>query len=201
MGDTPGDRSTRDTLAERRGLTGDVYPPAEDSRLLGEAAQTHARGGVLDLGTGSGWIAAKLQPEPGVAWVIGSDINPHACRAAHARGVATVRADLLDPFHAGTFDTIVFNPPYLPALPETEFDDWMETALSGGERGREVVTRFLDDLDRVLAPSGRALILVSSLTGPDAVLETARTEGFGTERLRRESYPYEVLSVYMLRRE
>lgn len=195
------DRSTRDQLAERRGLTEEVYPPSEDTRLLSEAARTYASGVVLDVGTGSGWIAAKLQAAPDVVWVIGSDINPHACRTAYNRGVETVRADLLQPFRGEVFDTVVFNPPYLPAVQGAEFDDWMETALSGGDTGRELITGFLRDLDRVLAREGRALILVSSVTGPAAVLETARAEGFEADRLRRESYPYEALSVFRLRRE
>ncbi len=191
--------SGRDDLAARRGLAEEVYPPSEDSALLAEVARDHARGLVLDLGTGSGWVAERVSSFPAVSRVIGSDLNPHACRAARTRGVEPVRADLLAPFRGDTFDTVLFNPPYLPTVPEMEQDDWMEQALSGGRTGRETIEPFLSDLPRVLSPEGMGLLLVSSLTGLDAVTEHATSQGLYSDILRQDSYPYETLSVLGLR--
>jgi len=157
-------------LAERRGLDdAAVYQPAEDSGLLAEAALVEAKGRVLEVGTGSGWVAAQIADEHDRD-VIGSDLNPHAARQARDRGVEAVVADLLSPFQPEAFDTVCFNPPYLPTDPDNEWDDWMEHALSGGESGRELIEPFLDDVGRVLAPDGVVLLLVSSLTGYDEVL-------------------------------
>ena len=189
----------RPQLADQRDIE-TVYQPAEDSRLLAETVLPYVEDDhrVLDAGTGSGYIARKLIEETG-ATVVGSDLNPHACRQARDGGVPTVRANLLDPFREGSLDVVVFNPPYLPTDPEREWDDWMEEALSGGETGRDVIEPFLSDLRRVLAPHGHGFVLVSSLTGVDAVRDHARANGLTTMAAASESHPFEELVVLHLR--
>jgi release factor glutamine methyltransferase len=188
-------------LAARRGVDDAVvYQPAEDSGLLAEAAIEAARGRVLEVGTGSGWVAARIAAERGLD-VVGSDLNPHAARQARERGVEAVVADLLSPFRADAFDAVCFNPPYLPTDPDNEWDDWMEHALSGGESGRELIEPFLADVGRVLAPGGVVLLLVSSLTGYDEVLALVDEAGFAAEPVVEESFPFETLTVLALRRE
>ena len=198
MGDEdPAD--SKASLAERRGVETAVYQPAEDSALLASVAVDAVAPDwrVLEVGTGSGWVAESVAAETG-AEVVASDVNPHACRQARARGLPTVRASLVDPFRDGTFDAVLFNPPYLPTDPENEWGDWMEAALSGGESGREIIEPFLDAVGRVVAPDGVVFLLVSSLTGFDAVVERAEAAGFDVETVRRESYPFETLSVVRL---
>ncbi|MCU4742137.1 HemK2/MTQ2 family protein methyltransferase [Natronoglomus mannanivorans] len=186
-------------LADKRGLETDVYQPAEDSHLLATTASERIDDGdfVLEVGTGSGYVAETIADETG-ARAIGSDLNPHACERARDRGLEAVRADLLTPFAASTFDAVVFNPPYLPTDPDNEWDDWMEHALSGGESGREVIDRFLTDVGRVLSPDGVVLLLVSSLTGVEEVVERAGEEGFSAVAVADESFPYETLTVLEL---
>jgi release factor glutamine methyltransferase len=192
-------------LAERRGVETRVYGPAEDSELLLDAAREAVEGShrVLEVGTGSGYVAVELAAATG-ARVTASDLNPHACRAARERageaGVAlpVVRGDLTDPFRDGAFDRVLFNPPYLPRDPDAERDDPMEYALTGGEDGRAVIEPFLDDVGRVLAPGGRVLLVVSSLTGVGAVAAYAADRGLAARTVREESYPFERLAVLAL---
>lgn len=193
-------------LAERRDVETAVYQPAEDSRLLADAAvgQVDADDLVVEVGTGSGYVAERIADETGVR-VVGTDLNPHACRQARERGVEAVRADLLAPIRDGAVDVVLFNPPYLPTDPAAEWDDWMETALSGGESGLAVVEPFLREVGRVLAPDGVVLLLVSSLTGAGgdpsgvaAAAELASEAGFSAVALRDESFPFETLTVLKL---
>jgi release factor glutamine methyltransferase len=186
-------------LADRRGIERDVYQPAEDSALLADVATSIVDPDdvVLDVGTGSGFVAERIAEETG-ARVVGSDLNPHACRRARKRGVPVVRGDLIQPFVDGAFDVVTFNPPYLPTEPETEWDDWMEVALSGGETGLAVVEPFLASVRRVLAPDGVVLLLASSLAGVETVVELAAAEGFSGVALRDDSYPFETLTVLKL---
>jgi release factor glutamine methyltransferase len=183
------------TPSDRREMP-TVYEPAEDSRLLAETAADEFDAGesVLEVGVGSGYVAAAVRDETG-ARVVGSDINPDACEAARDAGVAAVRANLLDPFADGRFDAVLFNPPYLPTPPDREWDDPLEHALSGGEDGRRLVRPFLRDVGRVLRPTGRAYLLVSSLTGLEAVDDLAREAGLATRELADESFPFERLVV------
>nr|WP_089766184.1 HemK2/MTQ2 family protein methyltransferase [Halobellus clavatus] len=199
-------------LAERRGMETRVYQPAEDSGLLASAVLERGRGRLLEVGTGSGWVAARAAREADdVSEVVASDLSPHACRAARERAregpdadeagrtpttaFEVVRGSLVEPFAAETFDTVAFNPPYLPTDPDNEWDDWMERALSGGESGRELVDPFLDTVARVLTADGLVLLLVSSLTGYDEVLSYAANCGFDHEVVVEESYPFETLTV------
>jgi release factor glutamine methyltransferase len=196
-------------LAERRGMNISVYQPAEDSGLLAQAAIDRARGRVLEVGTGSGWVAAQIAEQTD-SNVVASDVNPHACRQATERsetlrtaghrGFDVVRGNLVEPFQDGVFDTVAFNPPYLPEHPEgTPQDDWMEQALTGGEDGRAVIDPFLDSVGRVLRPDGEVLLLVSSLSGYDEVLARAEANGFDHEVAVQESYPFETLTVLALK--
>ncbi|PSP41603.1 methyltransferase [Halobacteriales archaeon QH_10_70_21] len=189
------------TPSDRREMP-TVYEPAEDSRLLAETAADELDAGesVLEVGVGSGYVAAAVRDETG-ARVVGSDINPDACEAARDAGVAAVRANLLDPFADGRFDAVLFNPPYLPTPPDREWDDPLEHALSGGEDGRRLVRPFLRDVGRVLRPTGRAYLLVSSLTGLEAVDDLAREAGLATRELADESFPFERLVVLEITRD
>jgi release factor glutamine methyltransferase len=149
-----------------------VYPIEEDTVLLCDTAlaEVGPDDRVLEVGTGSGHIAASLAAS--AASVVALDINPHAARAARALGVEVVRCDLFAAVR-GPFDLVLFNPPYLPTAPDERLDDWLEYALDGGAGGRETIARFIAGVETVLAPGGRALLLVSSLTGPGEVLGLA----------------------------
>ncbi len=186
-------------LADRRGIETEVYEPAEDSQLLLDATRPAIEDGdrVLEVGAGSGYVASELETDTNTT-VIGSDINPHACRTARERGVESVRANLVGPFRDAVFDAVLFNPPYLPRVEAAERDDWMEDALTGGETGREIIEPFIETVGRVLVPGGRVWLIVSTLTGVAEVEAMARDAGFGVETVREESFPFERLLVLKL---
>lgn len=188
----------RTSLAERRGFDAHVYEAAEDSALLGGSVvdEVESTALVLDVGTGSGFIAGKITEVTG-ARVIGSEINPFACRRAQANGVEVVRADLTAPFQSGTFDVVTFNPPYLPTQ-ESEWGDWFDVATTGGPSGQGTINRFLDAVGRVLTPRGVVYLLVSTVTGIDSVVEYAGNRGFSATVIDEASYPGEALVVLKL---
>jgi release factor glutamine methyltransferase len=165
------------------GNSAQVYQPSEDTRLLLVVAQKELRPGdrVLEVGTGSGYIAAGLARETDV---VATDINPYAVAAARRKGVPAIRADLFAGIR-GPFDLVIFNPPYLPTREEERIDDWLEYALDGGKTGREVIERFAEDVHRVLAPAARILIIVSSLTGVNEVCSLFRKNGYRVEIVSR----------------
>lgn len=176
-----------------------VYPIEEDTLLLLESARAEVRPDdrVLEVGTGSGHVAASITPL--VTSVVALDVNPHAVRAARALGLEVIRTDLLDGLR-GPFDIVLFNPPYLPTSPEDRIDDWLEFALDGGPDGRQTIERFLCGVGRVLAPSGRVLILVSSLTGPDLVAGIAEEAGLDCVEVARRSIEGEAILILRLER-
>jgi release factor glutamine methyltransferase len=171
----------------------EVYAPAEDTWLLVRAAEKECRDGerVLEIGCGSGSVSTALSHK---ARVLATDINPHAVRTARDRGVDVIRADLFNGI-CDRFDLVLFNPPYLPTLPDERMNDWIEFALDGGPDGRTVIRRFLSGVSRVLAPGGRCLLLVSSLTGIPEVCMLIEQSGFTPEVFMEELVEGENLLV------
>lgn len=126
----------------------------------------------------------------------GTDVNPEAVRRSRDRGVAAVRTHLASAVR-GEFDLVVFNPPYLPDSSDTP-DDAMAEALSGGETGVEVAAAFVDDLSRLLAPGGRALVVVSSIADVEQLETHAKEQGFDVDEAARERHFFEEISVLRL---
>ncbi len=180
-------------------ISSQVYPFEEDSRLLLAAARAECRTGdrVLEIGCGGGHISAELSR---TADVLATDISPHAVRVSRALGIEVVRADLFAGI-CGRFDLVLFNPPYLPTLPEERCDDWLEYALDGGPDGRAVIARFIEAVGTMLVPGGRFLLLVSSLTGIREVLEMMEKAGFISEIVAKTRVEGEDLVVVRGTRE
>ena len=170
-----------------------VYQPEADTYLLLDAARAELKPGdrVLEMGTGSGLIAAGLTK---LAPTVATDLNPHAALCARNAGVEVVRCNLAEAIR-GEFDLIIFNPPYLPTEPHERIDDWLEYALDGGKNGRETIEQFVSGVSRVLADGGRILLLVSSLTGTEETRELFARHGYIAEVIRRERAEDEILSV------
>ena len=176
-----------------------VYQPEADTYLLLETARNEVNPGdrILEVGTGSGLISCELAK---VSVVVATDINPHAARAAHNAGLDVVLTDLIGGIR-GPFDLVLFNPPYLPTQPEERMDDWFEYALDGGESGRVVIERFARNIGDVLAPGGRILLLISSLTGLSEVQELFASLGYSSGIATQQVVEDEVLYVLRIIRK
>ena len=176
---------------------GVVYQPAEDTYLLLKVSMAEARGSdkVLEVGCGSGLISRNLVPR--VRDVLATDINPFAVSMVKEYGIPVIRADLFRGIKA-EFDLVIFNPPYLPTSEEEKTAGWMNFALDGGESGRETIKRFFEDLGSHLTPGGRALILLSSLTGIAEVEKMAYGLGFDVSVMAIEKHFFEQLYILKL---
>lgn len=149
---------------------------------------------VLEVGTGSGFVAEAVEPH--ASHVVATDVNPHAVRMARTRGVPVVQTNLADAVR-GEFEFVLFNPPYLP---ESGDLGWMKQALSGGSTGREVIKEFLEGVDRVLSEGGVVLLVASTRTGLEEVRELTGRHGFDAEVAARDRFFFEEIVVFRLRR-
>jgi release factor glutamine methyltransferase len=144
-----------------------VLVPRPETELVVETALRVAPRArqILDVGTGSGALAAALAVECPGASVWASDVSSDALAVArlnlgrHAPRVALVRGDLLAPFRAGAFDLIVANPPYLadgevPGLAPEVRDYEPRVALVAGRDGLEALEALVSAAPEVLAPGG-----------------------------------------------
>lgn len=178
-----------------------VYEPAEDSFLLADAALKEAKPGmnILEIGTGSGFISAVLLANLKCIHLVATEINPHAARCAKANAVEVIRTDLfkgLKPRRSETFfDLILFNPPYLPTSKEEKVPGWLNYAFDGGISGRDTLDRFLYEVRDYLKPGGKILVLISSITGLDAVKEKMEKLEFAVEVMAQKKVSFEELTV------
>ncbi|AKB25492.1 putative methyltransferase [Methanosarcina sp. MTP4] len=183
------------------GETDLVYEPAEDSFLLADAALEEAEPGmrVLEVGAGSGFVSAVLRANLENVRIIATEINPHAARCAKENGVEVIRTDLfrgIEPQSPETrFDLILFNPPYLPTSEMEKVPGWLNYAFDGGTSGRETLDRFLDKVRVYLRPGGKILVLISSITGVEAVQEKMEGLGFAVDIVGRKKVSFEELVV------
>lgn len=163
-----------------------VYSPAEDSRLLLKHAYPRFRGSVLDMGTGSGYLAIEAATHPAVKHVIAVDINPESVKAvkqivlSEDISVDVRQGDLFESIGDETFDLIVFNAPYLPSDGVPEEQSW-----SGGIIGKEILVRFLSEASKYLEQNGEILVVYSDKTGI-------------SEEEFRKKYYFELLEEYPL---
>jgi len=180
--------------------TTSVYEPSEDSYLLAEAALSEIKGSerVLEVGCGSGIISAVIKANTKAA-ITGIDINPYAAACTKENGVDVIIGDLLSCIK-GKFDIIIFNPPYLQDIKEKIAGDkitknWINVALDGGDDGRRIIYRFLEEAGSRLVENGRVLMVVSSLTGIDEVSSKMRSLNYIVGEKCQERFMFEQLAV------
>lgn len=139
-----------------------VYPPSEDSLFLIECLEVVPNESVLEIGCGSGIVS--LHCANAGAQVTAGDVNIAAVELtrknakANDLDVKVVRTDVYDSV-SGTFDTIIFNLPYLPVNEDIPLAE----AWSGGEDGLGPLPRLLEGAPEHGNEGWRVVIVVSSL--------------------------------------
>ena len=175
-----------------------VYPPREDSFLLEKYVKKFASGTVLDVGTGSGIQAVAAGRKKNVRKVVAVDVDrgavAHCLRVILNKKITFFVSDMFSSVH-GKFDTIIFNPPYLP---EDEGDGPDAKALSGGKKGYELIARFLDDVGGHLKDDGQILLIFSSWTNKSVVDRLIEEHGLVSEVLETQKFFMEELYCYRL---
>ncbi|GGI93938.1 hypothetical protein GCM10010121_000370 [Streptomyces brasiliensis] len=152
-----------------------VYAPQADTRLLRRAMRREeitCRTDVLDLGTGSGVLAAEAARLG--ARVTAVDISWRAVGAAWINALLngqTVRVrhgDMAAAVPGRRFDLVVANPPYVPAPCDSPRGS--ARAWDAGRDGRLLIDRICDAAPTVLRSRGTLLIVQSHLCGIDDTL-------------------------------
>ena len=195
-------------------MKNEVYEPREDSLLLEKYVKKFARGFVLDIGTGSG-IQVKAAAEK-ADFVIGVDINQKSlefCNRFKSDKIIFLKSDLFSFFEKkritlrngffgirdvknksfNKFDTIIFNPPYLP-----DEENYKDIALDGGKKGYEIIEKFLSNAKKFLAEDGLILLIFSSFTDKEKIDRLIQENGFEAEELERIHISFEDMYCYKI---
>ncbi|MBW2968106.1 methyltransferase [Candidatus Woesearchaeota archaeon] len=181
-----------------------LYQPGEDSFLIQKEVEKHSRGRVLEIGVGTGILALTAAQLGRVKSVLGVDIKQEAidhCAAEckgkkYAKKCRFLKSDLFSKVPKSKFDTIIFNPPYLP---EQTGELWeLSTNISGGKHGYEIIEKFLADVNDYLEPNGQVLLLFSTITGKHKVEDLITGSMMSWEPLNKQSIMFEQLHVYRI---
>jgi len=172
-----------------------IYYPREDSYLLEKHVKRLAYNSVLDMGTGTGIQALAAASSKKVKKVLAVDINKEAiayCKKNAKHKKITYRvSDLFAKVPKKKFDTIIFNPPYLPQEKRKR-----DTATEGGKKGHEVIEKFIAKAVAYLKPNGNILLLFSSLTDRHMVEHLLKAKMLDFKMIDSIHYFFEELYVY-----
>jgi len=176
-----------------------IYVPREDSFLLQIEVRAFAKGMVLDMGAGSGIQAITAAASRNAHEVLAVDIDKaaveHCRKSIKNRKIRFAVSDLFSNVK-GKFDTIIFNPPYLP-------QDGYKTdkTVIGGKKGHEAIERFIGKANKHLNENGIILLLFSSLTGREKVDEIIESSALVFEKLQEKPVGLmETLYVYLIKK-
>lgn len=175
-----------------------LYTPREDSRLLEKEVSKYAFGNVLDIGTGLGIQAAAASKKKNVKSVLAVDIQKavveHCRKSVKNKKIRFAQSDLFSNVK-GRFDSVIFNPPYLP-----EDKKLKDLTVEGGKKGYEILERFLNDVDNYLKPNGIILTVLSSLTKKDKVDGFIERNLLESKELTSQHIFFEDLYVYLIKK-
>ena len=140
-----------------------VYPPDEDTFLLLTYSFPVIQGKVLELGAGSGYISLILK-KAGFD-IDASDISKDSINTINKNSklnnlnFPVIHSDLFEKI-SKKYDTIIFNPPYLP---EEELFEYKGKDVNGGKEGLETIIRSLGSIDKFLNKKGKFIFIFSTL--------------------------------------
>jgi len=191
---------TEETTLEYLGLTLTIPPQVQPitgtSDLLGRAVAEEVRetDRVLDMGTGSG-VNAILAASKSID-VVAVDVNPYAVEAARKNAAVNGVADRIDVLEGdlfvpvdGTFDLIVFDPPFRWFAPR----DLREGNTTDENYG--TLTAFFSEVPRYLAPDGRILLFFGTSGDSDYLHTLIRQASLDAEKLATRGLEKDGLDV------
>ncbi|MGM5483000.1 MAG: HemK2/MTQ2 family protein methyltransferase [Nanobdellota archaeon] len=172
-----------------------VYEPSEDSNLLKRNIKKHAEGVVLDMGTGSGILAQEASKYSQKVYAADIDLEVIDYCKKNLKGIQIIQSDLFKSFFEKNvlFDTIIFNPPYLPQ--DVGIKDY---ALYGGKNGYETIARFFDEAVHFMKDNTKILLLFSSFTKKEKVDEIIHKKCLKYKEIDNEKLFFEKLYVYLV---
>jgi len=167
-----------------------VYLPSAASICLARNLRNVRGARVLDLGTGSGFLAI-LASKLGARKVVATDISERALRAARKNAVLNMVENidfrlgfLYAPVKGECFDLIVCNPPMTPSRDPLPRYTW------GGADGRMILDKVISGAPEHLREDGRLLIPVISLVGVGRAIRLMREVGLKPRAVDYMVHPF-----------
>ena len=186
----------------------EVYDPSEDSFLLLESIDYKKNDLIFEIGTGCGIISLYLCMNN--INVVCSDINPYAVKNTlenfkinkeKIKGNYDVRlGDMYSVLKEDeNFNTIIFNPPYLPELKNSPIKDiWFNKAVEGGSDGLKYIEIFLSNVKKYLKENGKSFFVFSSHSDENRLIDLIEGNDLSFNIVNTLSFDSEKLKIFKL---
>jgi len=160
------------------------YPPSEDTFFLADSIKNEKGELALDIGTGSGYLAALL--EKSFSLVVGTDLSFNVLKKHEyftANNVCCNGADALNQ----QFDLVICNMPYLNT------DEVSDVRTDGGKDGLEIPIKIIESAKSRIKPGGKFIYVTSSLSDFKKLISYTELEGFNVNILAKKKLFFEEL--------
>ena len=160
------------------------YPPSEDTLFLADYIKNESGEFALDIGTGSGYLAALLSKSFSV--VVGTDLSFNVLRKRGYFTINNVCCNGADALHK-QFDLVICNMPYLNT------DEVLDVRTDGGKNGLEVPIKIINSAKSRIKPGGKFIYITSSLSDFKKLISYTKLEGFNVSILAKKKLFFEEL--------
>ncbi len=160
------------------------YTPSEDTFFLADYIKNEKGESALDIGTGSGYLAALL--EKSFSFVVGTDLVFNVLKKQEyftANNVCCNGADAINQ----QFDLVICNMPYLNT------DEVSDVRTDGGKYGLEIPIKIIDSAKSQIKPGGKFIYVTSSLSDFKKLISYTELEGFNVNILAKKKLFFEEL--------
>ena len=160
------------------------YPPSEDTFFLADYIKNEKGECALDIGTGSGYLAALL--EKSFSLVVATDLVFNVLKKREYFTTNNVCCNGADAINQ-QFDLVICNMPYL----NTDYVSDVRT--DGGKDGLEIPIKIIDSAKSQIKLGGKFIYVTSSLSDFKKLISYTKLEGFDVSILAKKKLFFEEL--------
>ena len=160
------------------------YPPSEDTFFLADYIKNEKGESALDIGTGSGYLAALL--EESFSFVVGTDLSFNVLKKQKYFTTNTICCNGADALNQ-QFDLVICNMPYLNT------DEVSDVRTDGGKDGLEIPIKIIDSAKSRIKLGGKFIYVTSSLSDFKKLISYTKLEGFDVSILAKKKLFFEEL--------
>ena len=160
------------------------YPPSEDTFFLADYIKNEKGESALDIGTGSGYLAALL--EKSFSLVVGTDLSFNVLKKHEYFTINNVCCNGADALNQ-QFDLVICNMPYLNT------DEVSDVRTDGGKDGLEIPIKIIDSAKSQIKPGGKFIYVTSSLSDFKKLISYTKLEGFNVSIIAKKKLFFEEL--------
>ena len=160
------------------------YPPSEDTFFLADYIKNEKGECALDIGTGSGYLAALL--EKSFSLVVATDLVFNVLKKHEYFTINNICCNGADAINQ-QFDLVICNMPYLNT------DDVSDVRTDGGKDGLEIPIKIIDSAKSQIKLGGKFIYVTSSLSDFKKLISYTKLEGFDVSILAKKKLFFEEL--------